>query len=119
MSCFILAPIVTIIGTALITSSPSAIFVALPAAYVLMALLGVPVFLLFKRLGWLALWQAPLAGVVAGLPILLVYAIIASDQHLAAFGVHNLLIFLAYPVGTAVVFWVIAVPGVDAPSRQP
>jgi hypothetical protein len=44
------------------------LLIPLAVAYASALLFGVPLFLLFKRLGWLRLWQVAAASVLCGIP---------------------------------------------------
>ena len=91
--------------------SPDPIFfyaaLGIPAAYTSEVLFGIPIYLLFRRKGWLKLWQTLLAGVVCSAPLSLVafHAVGYSIPDMARW-----LSFLStFGVITALIFWYISV----------
>jgi len=83
--------------------------IAAPFAY-LFALSGVPLYFLFRHLGWLNLWQVVTASAILGVVI----AFLAGFSGIGSGGIvngTNALQFAAYGAATGLMFWVIAFAG--------
>lgn len=113
----LLAPIlVTIVALTLGVDGDVASIVLL-VAYVGTLAIGVPVFLLFRWLRWLSFWQAPLGGLLAGAMASIFYALGLEGQSLPQ-SLQSAPSIIAWSVASAVLFWLVAVPGNCALTRR-
>jgi hypothetical protein len=83
---------------------PMAIIV-IPLALLLTGVLAVPLFLLFKKRGWLRWWHACAVGLLCGLAFSGLFAVSASPSHVEAFVVRDTLGFLEVGLSIALLFW--------------
>jgi hypothetical protein len=113
----VLTPIVVTIVAASLGARGELAALVLLFAYAGTAAIGLPVFLLFRRLRWLSFWQAPLGGLLAGTIASLYYAL-PLDEHSRAHGLQNGLGIILWSTFAALIFWLIAVPGNRALTRR-
>lgn len=85
--------------------------VVLAVSYIFSLLFGVPAYLIFRRFGWLAWWQVLLGSVACLIPVLLIYVSSAGwgSLHIQRYGLNNSLVLAAVTVGTAAIFWLVAI----------
>ena len=82
--------------------------IAFPVVLVLGALFGLPLLLLFRRLRWLAWWQALLAGVMCAAPLDLVYLSL-NQGHSDFVGLLNSVYCLGMGALGGLVVWLVGV----------
>ena len=100
---FVLAPMVFALGTG------SLALLVLPIMYFFMLLVAVPLFLLFRRLGWLGWWHATLAGFATASAFVGFYWRSANPYHVDLYGPVNSIDILAIGTTTGLIFWAIAI----------
>ncbi|RCS59780.1 hypothetical protein DU000_03500 [Parvibium lacunae] len=84
--------------------------IALFLAYLFAFLIGLPMFVLFKKFRWLALWQVACGAAISGLlASLLLFG--TGTEYARQYGFNNMLLVITYAVITAVIFWFIGVRG--------
>lgn len=81
-----------------------------PFAY-MFALVGVPVYFLFRRLGWLKIWHIVPASAVLGGAAALAFGFGGFSFDKNVQNVYDALIFAGYGALTGLVFWLIAFGG--------
>jgi hypothetical protein len=106
---FLGAPAILLVALFVFFRDPVGLLVGVWVAYGCALIFGVPAFLIFRRLRWLAWWQVTLGGIGCLVPLLLFYIVTAPVAHLAAYGLNNGLILASYSGATAFCFWVIAI----------
>lgn len=108
---FVVAPAAPVLVALLLSPRADGIFVVLLASYALTLLIGLPVFLVFRWLGWLALWQVLSGGAVCIAAVVLLYVGGAGwgSPHLNAYGVHNSLFLAAFTETVVATFWLVAI----------
>jgi hypothetical protein len=110
---FALAPAVLPLGAILLSpSGDTALPLVLIPSYVCSLLFGIPAYLFFRRLEWLAWWQVLLGGLACLVPVALLYVAFAGGfgtPHIQRYGLHNILVLAPFTTGTAGIFWVIAI----------
>ncbi len=79
-------------------------FAVLPIAWIMTVVVALPLFLLFKKLGWLRWWHAALAGLLSGV-IFSVLFNADNPARLDAFGIDDALNFGGVGTLIALVFW--------------
>jgi hypothetical protein len=80
---------------------------------------AVPVFLLFRRFGWLRWWHAAIAGCAGGLLFTLIFSASVSAGHVDAFAPSEGLGFCAVGLTEAITFWWIGLFRNDEVARAP
>lgn len=111
---FPLAPLVPCLVQSVAMRNPVGLIIYAIFSYPLVAVLGVPSFLLFRRLGWLSLPQVVLAGLFLGVvsAMLLSFAMGWELEGYAAQSiVMSLAIFAAHGAIAASAFWFIGLRG--------
>ena len=104
IAAFLIAPLApSLIVSALVAGNILWFFVVAPFSY-LFAAAGVPFFFLFRRMGWLRLWQVVAISAVIGGAI----SIADGFGHLSA---SNTIQFFGYGALTGLVFWLVAFAG--------
>lgn len=76
----------------------------LPIAWVMTVMVAVPLFLLFKKFGWLRWWHAALVGLLSGVILSLLFNV-DNPARLDAFGLDDALNFGGVGTLMALVFW--------------
>jgi hypothetical protein len=110
MAGFHIAPAVTTTVATIIYGDYWFFGIALFLAYLFTFLFGLPMFLLFRKLRWLALWQVACGAIVPGLlSSLLLFS--PSTEYFKQQGLQSALGVTVYAVITAVIFWFIGVRG--------
>ena len=110
---FAIAPIAApLIGT-LETRDPVTFLFASAFAYPLSLLMGIPAYLLFRRLGWLQIWSVLFASAFLGGTV----AILLFGVHGGIVALKRSLLFCAYGAATGLLFWVIAFAGLRSNNR--
>lgn len=111
---FLLAPLLPCLVHAVAMRNPLAFIFYAVFSYPLVAVLGIPSFLLFKRWGWLSWLQVVAAGLLLGLVsgVLLAAVMGWQPEGFAAWSVAmGLAIFAAHGAITAGAFWFIGLRG--------
>ena len=119
---FLLSPLVGVLLPAfvLILSSPEAVvidsgtftFLLIPVviAYLSAVLFGIPLFQLFKRRGWLELWQIMVGSILCGVPFAVLNFFDTAMNHATlAISVGWFTTVLVIATLTGVTFWAVAV----------
>ncbi len=102
---FLIAPLAPAIVHAFIYKSAMGIvFAGLGFAYPTAILFGIPAYLVFKRLGWLRLWQLAIAGFCIGVLALDIYCYAVG----ARADMRSTAIYGAYGLLATSTFWLIA-----------
>jgi len=99
LAAFLIAPLPACAAFAMGKQDPRWFVAAVPFAYAF-SLTGLPVFFLFRRLGWLHLWQVVLASATLGSIVAFVGGFNQS--------LDNVLHFVGYSALTGLAFWLIA-----------
>lgn len=103
IAAFLIAPLAPCLALTLAADGLLWFIVFAPFCYVLSAA-GIPAYFLFKRMGWLKLWQVVPAGSVLGVAI-------AFTKALGPPSANNALQLAGYGALTALVFWLVAFAG--------
>jgi hypothetical protein len=115
---FALAPLLPGFYATLFFAQPWAFPIGLGLSYPTALLVGLPLFLGFRRQGWLAWWQMMLCGLLASLPLLLLYRLHGAPPHLQDFDWFNALVLEGWGAFTGLVFWLLAIAGAAPPSLR-
>ena len=115
---FILAPFLPTFYAALFFAQPWAFPIGLCLSYPAALLFGVPLFLGFRRMGWLAWWQMSLGGLLCTVPLLLLYWQMGAPPHLGGFDLFNALVLEGWGAFAGFSFWLMAIAGTTPISLQ-
>ena len=108
---FVLAPLLPAFYATMFFAQPWAFPIGLSLAYPTALLFGLPLFLGFRRMGWLAWWQISLCGMLSTLPLLLLYWQLGAPPHLEAFDLFNALALEGWGAFAGLGFWLLAIAG--------
>ena len=97
----VLAPLAPCCIVAAFSPVPALAFVVAPFAYVFAFMLGIPVFLVMRRWGWLRVWQVVVVSALLGAASGAVLFMPNADPKALA-------VFAGYGAATGLVFWVVA-----------
>lgn len=100
---FLVAPLPACLIAAYLAGNYHWLLVAAPFAYLFTAM-GIPIFLLFLRLGWLRFWQVVPTGAVLG-------GVAGFVGGFAQASLANALQFVGHGALTGLVFWLVAFAG--------
>ena len=107
LAAFLLAPLAPGLIVAALAQEAFYFLIVTPFSYTF-AVIGFPLYFLFRWLSWLRLWQLVAAAALAGV----VVAFVAGFSRLGPGGSvvngSNAVLFAAYGGATAVVFWLVA-----------
>ena len=108
---FVLAPLAPCLINAVVSGDVIWGVLIAPYAY-LYALTGVPIYFLFRRLGWLTWWQVAAASTILGFAIAGL-----NDTDLEQFSAYGAAAGLTYGAAAGLTFWLIAFAGLRSSSR--
>ena len=108
---FALAPMLPAFYNAMFFGQPWAFPIGAALSYPIALLLGLPLFMSFRRRGWLSWWQISLGGVLCALPLVLLYRHVGTPPHLEAFDWINGLSLAGWGGFSGLSFWLLAVSG--------
>ena len=114
IKAFLLAPLAPCLVQAVAMKNPVGLIVYAFFSYPLVAVFGVPSFLLFRRLGWLSLPHIVLAGSVLGVVSALLLSSVFGwglESYAAQSVALSLAIFAVHGAIAAGVFWFIGLRG--------
>lgn len=106
---FLLAPLASALLQGLIMLSPGAAIMTLIFAYPLALLLGLPGYLLFRRMRWLKPWQVIAAGGTLGAAVALIVFLGTGQGAVSAPTLLAVGLFTLHGAVVAAVFWWIAI----------
>jgi hypothetical protein len=109
VSGFLGAPLISGVLYSVMTLSPSAGFFALIFAYPFAWMLGIPAYLLFRKMGWLKFWQVLLAGAVLGGIACALFSWGGSPANLERSDLIWMGLFIIHGAVVAAMFWLIAI----------
>jgi hypothetical protein len=108
---FVLAPMLPAFYAALFFAQPWAFPIGVCLSYPAALLVGLPLFLGCRRLGWLAWWQMSLCGLLTAVPLELLYWQLGAPPHLGAFDPLNALALAGWGAFAGLSFWLLAIAG--------
>jgi hypothetical protein len=114
----LLTPILPGFYAALFFAEPWALPVGLVASYPSEILFGLPILFVMSRKKWLLWWNFVLAGMLAALPAVLLYAWLGEIPHLEGFSVANALCALGLGGFSGLAFWLLGVSGDTPPTLR-
>jgi hypothetical protein len=100
---FLLAPLIVAI-----ISGGALALAFLIIMYLFELTFAVPLFLLFKKLGWLSWWHSTFAGLATAAIFVAFYWYSANPYHIEIYGLSNAISYLAIGTGSGLLFWLIA-----------
>lgn len=112
----LLTPILPAFYAALFFAEPWALPIGLIASYPSEILFGLPMLFVMSRHQWLLWWNFVLAGTLAAIPAVLLYAWLGDVPHLEGFSAANALSALCLGAFSGLAFWLLGVSG-NAPPR--
>jgi hypothetical protein len=109
---FALTPVLPGFYATIFYAQPWAFPLGAAASYSATLLLGVPLFFLARRFGWLRWWQLALCGMLCAVPVVLCYWHLGTPPHLEqAFNCYQAIQLEAWGGFSGLAFWLIALAG--------
>jgi hypothetical protein len=107
----ILTPLLPAFYVAILFAKPWALPVGLLVAYPCELVIGLPILLLLRRVGWMKWWHFGIAGVLSAIPAVVIHWRIGSTPQIEAFSPGNAALTLLWGALAGLCFWLIAVAG--------
>lgn len=108
---FALTPMLPAFYSALFFAQPWNFPIGVSLSYPAALLIGLPLFLLLRRRGWLGWWQLALCGVACAVPAMAAYAWVGTPPHLEPFDLVNALYLGLWGAFSGIAFWLLTVAG--------
>jgi hypothetical protein len=108
---FALAPMLPAFYSAMFFAQPWAFPIGMLMSYPAALLLGLPLFLILRRRGWIGWWQTSLCGLICALPVVWLYRHVGTPPHLEPFHWLGALTVMAWGAFSGFSFWLLAVSG--------